>query len=176
MTRKTILVEEAFAEWRKDPEHVAAYDALEEEFALASALIRAGRSPHDSGAGGGSDGHNPGCRRAPGEWTRHALDAHAPAVRQGDELPIEDHLRAGRTALRCAESVGGLLKRCIRWATQGIGPTLLSPQRRVCRRVMLRFKPALRHCYCTAADGKAAGSAAGFVVLATARPFIRARR
>lgn len=99
MTRKTIPVEEAFAEWRKDPEYVAAYDALEEEFALASALIRAGRSPHDSGAGGGSDGHNPGCRRAPGEWTRHALDAHAPAVRQGDELPIEDHLRAGRTGI-----------------------------------------------------------------------------
>jgi ribosome-binding protein aMBF1 (putative translation factor) len=39
--RKFIPVEEAFAEWRKDPEYVAAYDALEEEFALASALIRA---------------------------------------------------------------------------------------------------------------------------------------
>lgn len=41
MSRKFIPVEEAFAEWRKDPEYVAAYDALEEEFALASALIRA---------------------------------------------------------------------------------------------------------------------------------------
>ncbi|MGE0005648.1 MAG: helix-turn-helix domain-containing protein [Parvibaculaceae bacterium] len=39
--RKFIPVGEAFAEWRKDPEYVAAYDALEEEFALASALIRA---------------------------------------------------------------------------------------------------------------------------------------
>jgi ribosome-binding protein aMBF1 (putative translation factor) len=39
--RKFIPVEEAFTEWRKDPEYVAAYDALEEEFALASALIRA---------------------------------------------------------------------------------------------------------------------------------------
>jgi ribosome-binding protein aMBF1 (putative translation factor) len=39
--RKFIPVEETFAEWRKDPEYVAAYDALEEEFALASALIRA---------------------------------------------------------------------------------------------------------------------------------------
>jgi ribosome-binding protein aMBF1 (putative translation factor) len=41
MTRKTIPVEETFAKWRKDPEFVAAYDALEDEFALASALIKA---------------------------------------------------------------------------------------------------------------------------------------
>ena len=39
--RKFIPVEESFAEWRKDPEYVAAYDALEEEFAVASALIEA---------------------------------------------------------------------------------------------------------------------------------------
>ena len=37
--RMFIPVEEAFLEWRKDPEFVAAYDALEEEFALAEALI-----------------------------------------------------------------------------------------------------------------------------------------
>jgi ribosome-binding protein aMBF1 (putative translation factor) len=41
MNRKFIPVEEAFAEWRKDPEFVAEYDALEEEFTLADALIRA---------------------------------------------------------------------------------------------------------------------------------------
>lgn len=41
MTRKYIPVEEAFAEWRKDPAYVAAYEALEEEFTLADALIRA---------------------------------------------------------------------------------------------------------------------------------------
>ena len=39
--RKYIPVEEVFAEWRKDPAFVAAYDALEGEFALASALIAA---------------------------------------------------------------------------------------------------------------------------------------
>ena len=39
--RKYIPVEESFAEWRKDPEYVAAYGALEEEFVLASALIKA---------------------------------------------------------------------------------------------------------------------------------------
>ena len=41
MTRKYIPAEELFAEWRKDPEYVKAYDALEEEFALADAFIRA---------------------------------------------------------------------------------------------------------------------------------------
>lgn len=41
MSRKFIPVEEAFAEWRKDPEYNAAYDALEEEFAFASAMIEA---------------------------------------------------------------------------------------------------------------------------------------
>ena len=39
--RKFIPVSEVFEEWRKDPEFVAAYDALEEEFAIAEALIRA---------------------------------------------------------------------------------------------------------------------------------------
>jgi len=41
MTRKTIPVEESFAAWRKDPEYVKAYDALDDEFALASAIIEA---------------------------------------------------------------------------------------------------------------------------------------
>ena len=43
MSRKFMPAEEAFHEWRKDPEFVAAYDALEDEFALASALIKARR-------------------------------------------------------------------------------------------------------------------------------------
>ena len=41
MTRKTISVEDAAREWFKDPEFVAEYEALEEEFAIAEALIRA---------------------------------------------------------------------------------------------------------------------------------------
>jgi len=41
MTRKNIPAGEAFARWRTDPSYVAAYDALEEEFALAEALIKA---------------------------------------------------------------------------------------------------------------------------------------
>ncbi len=39
--RKLIPVEESFAHWREDPEYLKAYDALEDEFALASALIDA---------------------------------------------------------------------------------------------------------------------------------------
>jgi ribosome-binding protein aMBF1 (putative translation factor) len=39
--RKFIPVEEQFEEWRRDPAYVAEYEALEEEFALAAALIKA---------------------------------------------------------------------------------------------------------------------------------------
>jgi ribosome-binding protein aMBF1 (putative translation factor) len=41
MMRKYIPVEEAFKEWQKDLEFVAAYDALEEQFVRAAALIKA---------------------------------------------------------------------------------------------------------------------------------------
>ena len=38
---KTIPVEKSFAEWRKDPDYVKAYNALEDEFSLAAEMIRA---------------------------------------------------------------------------------------------------------------------------------------
>ena len=41
MRRKFIPADESFKEWKKDPKYTAAYDALEEEFALASSLIQA---------------------------------------------------------------------------------------------------------------------------------------
>jgi ribosome-binding protein aMBF1 (putative translation factor) len=42
MKRKRMIpIEDVIAEWRRDPRYVAAYDALEEEFTLASALIAA---------------------------------------------------------------------------------------------------------------------------------------
>ena len=41
MKRKFISVEESFKRWKEDPWYVAAYNALEKEFALASALIKA---------------------------------------------------------------------------------------------------------------------------------------
>jgi hypothetical protein len=39
--RKLIPVEEAVARWLKNPAYVKEYDALEEEFALVSAIIKA---------------------------------------------------------------------------------------------------------------------------------------
>ena len=39
--RKYIPVEEVAKQWLKDPEFVAAYDTLEDEFTVASALIKA---------------------------------------------------------------------------------------------------------------------------------------
>ncbi len=41
MTRRYVPVEEVAKKWMKNPEFRAAYDALEDEFALASALIKA---------------------------------------------------------------------------------------------------------------------------------------
>jgi ribosome-binding protein aMBF1 (putative translation factor) len=41
MKRKFIPAEESFAKWKRDPKYVAEYAGLEEEFALASALIKA---------------------------------------------------------------------------------------------------------------------------------------
>lgn len=41
MTRQFIPANESFAKWGGDPEYRAAYDALEEEFALVDALIEA---------------------------------------------------------------------------------------------------------------------------------------
>ncbi len=41
MKRKFVPVEESFAQWKKDPQYVAVYEALKEEFALASAMIKA---------------------------------------------------------------------------------------------------------------------------------------
>jgi len=41
VSQPIIPAETVFARWRKDPAYVAAYDALEDEFALAGALIKA---------------------------------------------------------------------------------------------------------------------------------------
>lgn len=41
MSRKAIPIGESFAEWRKDPVYRAAYDALEEQYALAAVMIAA---------------------------------------------------------------------------------------------------------------------------------------
>lgn len=41
MSRKTISANVSIKRWREDPEFRAAYDALEEEFAIASQVIEA---------------------------------------------------------------------------------------------------------------------------------------
>jgi ribosome-binding protein aMBF1 (putative translation factor) len=41
MRTKFIPVEDSFKMWKKDPKYVAAYEELEEEFVLASAMIKA---------------------------------------------------------------------------------------------------------------------------------------
>ena len=41
MKREFILANESFAEWQKDPKYAAAYASLNEEFTLASSLIKA---------------------------------------------------------------------------------------------------------------------------------------
>lgn len=41
MKPRFIPVEESFKQWKKDPKYVATYNAMESEFALASALIKA---------------------------------------------------------------------------------------------------------------------------------------
>jgi hypothetical protein len=45
MRRKPIPAEESFAEWRKDPEYVKAYGALEDEFLRAAAVIERAQVP-----------------------------------------------------------------------------------------------------------------------------------
>jgi DNA-binding XRE family transcriptional regulator len=41
MKRKFIPAEKSFRQWKKDPRYVAAYEAQDKEFALATALIGA---------------------------------------------------------------------------------------------------------------------------------------
>jgi len=42
-------VEESFDAWRKDPEYVEVYDALEDEFSLAVAVIGREQLPANTG-------------------------------------------------------------------------------------------------------------------------------
>jgi DNA-binding XRE family transcriptional regulator len=43
-SKTTLSAANVFKEWHKDPKYVREYDALEQEFALASELIRARKS------------------------------------------------------------------------------------------------------------------------------------
>ena len=90
MTAKMIPVEDAFARWREDPEYRDAYEALEDEFALAQALIEA---------------------RADGNLSQAEI-----ARRMGTSQPAVARLEGGRgnpslaTLRRYAEATGTRLK------------------------------------------------------------------
>ena len=83
---KTISFEVLANEWRKDPKFMAEYDALEEEFALAGALIRA---------------------RAAADMSQHEIAAH-----MGTSQPAVARLEGGKsnpslaTLRRYAAAVG----------------------------------------------------------------------
>jgi hypothetical protein len=78
-----IPVEESFAAWHKDPEYEEAYNALEEEFALAAAMIearaRAGLTQQQVGR---AHAHDAGGDRTPRERQGEAVDAHAGTARR----------------------------------------------------------------------------------------------
>ncbi len=86
---KTIPFELLANEWRKDPAFMAEYDALEEEFALAGALIRA---------------------RAAADMSQHDIAAH-----MGTSQPAVARLEGGKsnpslaTLRRYAAAVGAKL-------------------------------------------------------------------
>ena len=97
---KMIPVEGSFAEWRKDPDYVKAYNALEDEFSLAAEMIRARasarlkqeqlRTAHEHDAGGDRT-----ARKRPGQ----AVDAHARTARRRDRDEAADFIRAHAGAI-----------------------------------------------------------------------------
>ncbi len=93
MKRKFIPVEESFAKWKKEPGYVAAYALLEEEFALASSLIKA-RSEADMTQEqvAQGNGNNPGCGGASGERKGTTVDTNTGAICQSDPLTIAYYL------------------------------------------------------------------------------------
>jgi hypothetical protein len=88
VNRKFISVEEAAKEWMKRPEFVAAYDALEDEFAVASALIK---------ARGDAAMTQEQVARAMGTTQADALDPHLGAVCEGHAYAPAHQLRTGKT-------------------------------------------------------------------------------
>jgi len=93
MTRKMTPVEESFAAWRKDPAYLKAYNALEDEFSLARAMIEArahaGLTQEPDRMHTTSGDH--ASRKRSGEAVN--ADARAPRRSYGDAA--EDFVRAG---------------------------------------------------------------------------------
>ena len=77
MSRKMIPAEESFAAWRKDPAYVKAYNALEDEFSLAKAMIEARACGSHAGAVGRAHAHDASGDRASRKRPSEAIDADA---------------------------------------------------------------------------------------------------
>ncbi len=89
-----IPVEESFAEWRKDPNYVEAYDALEDEFPLAAALIEARAHAGLTQQQLADYAHDAGGHRAPGKRPGQALDPHPRTPRRRNRNAAAHLLRA----------------------------------------------------------------------------------
>ena len=90
MKRQYISAEESLRKWRKDPTYVAAFDALEDEFAVASALIKArgdAAMTQEQVARAMGTTH---AVVAAGKRQDHAIDSHAGAVCQGHAYTAAD--------------------------------------------------------------------------------------
>ena len=94
MSKKFIPVEELFDEWHKDPEYMKEYDALEEEFALANALIRA-RADLSQAELAKRMGTSQSAIARLESGRVAALDADAAQVRRGDGDEAAVCVRAG---------------------------------------------------------------------------------
>ena len=84
--------------WMGDAEYRREHEALEEEFALASAMIEARK-----GAGltqeelGKRDGYLAECHRPHGDRARYSVRQYAQAFRARDRHTFAHHVRAGET-------------------------------------------------------------------------------
>jgi ribosome-binding protein aMBF1 (putative translation factor) len=100
MSRKMIPVEESFAAWRKDPEYEKAYNALEEEFALAAAMIEARARAGLTQQQLAERMHTTQAVIArPRKRQGEAVDAHPRTGRGGDGPPAADIVRTDARGL-----------------------------------------------------------------------------
>ncbi|WP_051960669.1 helix-turn-helix domain-containing protein [Devosia riboflavina] len=89
MTKKFIPVEAAINDWMKDPEFRAAYDALEEEFSVAEAIIKA---------------------RAEADMTQEEVAAAMGTTQTAVARMEGGHLPSTRTLQRFADATGTRLR------------------------------------------------------------------
>ena len=88
MTRKMTPVEESFAAWRKDPAYLKAYNALEDEFSLARAMIEA--RAHAGLTQEPDRMHTTSGDRASRKRSGEALDPHTRAPGSGNRHAAAD--------------------------------------------------------------------------------------